>query len=290
MFKIKLKLNKKILKRAVFGVIIIGLLSVYCIYIYSRPDKLEVIFLDVGQGDAILVKTPYGQTILIDGGPDNRVLRRLGQRLPYYQRQIDFVVISHYHDDHTVGLVELAKRFRIGQLIYASDLQSSPAIQELSKYIGRQRSGTGQPSYISIESQAKLPLGPDCTLDLLSPTGLEVKADGNNSLVAKLDCLGRRFLFTGDSGAAVEKVLLKSGWELKASVLKASHHGSNSANSEGFLRAVSPGLLAISVGSDNKFGHPHPKVLDRAESLGISVRRTDQEGDLLISIPAKIAN
>jgi beta-lactamase superfamily II metal-dependent hydrolase len=119
---------------------------------------------------------------------------------------------------------------------------------------------------------------------------LKIKADGNNSLVVKLDCLGRRFLFTGDNSATAEKALLKSGWELKASVLKASHHGSDSANSEGFLRAVNPSLLAISVGSDNKFGHPHPKVLDRAESLGISVRRTDQEGDLLISIPAKIAN
>jgi len=290
MFKIKLKLNKNVLKKAILAALILGLLSAYYIYIYSRPAQLEVIFLDVGQGDAILIKTPHGQTILIDGGPDNRVLRRLGERLPYYQRQIDFVIISHYHDDHTVGLVELARRFRIGQLIYASDLQSSPVIQELSKYIGRQKSRPDRPSHISIESQAKISLGPDCALDLLSPAWLKIKADGNNSLVVKLDCLGRRFLFTGDNSATAEKALLKSGWELKASVLKASHHGSDSANSEGFLRAVNPSLLAISVGSDNKFGHPHPKVLDRAESLGISVRRTDQEGDLLISIPAKIAN
>ncbi len=282
MFKILLKLNKKILKRWVFAVIALGLVIAYLIYVYSRPAELEVDFLNVGQGDAALIKTPYGQTILIDGGPDNRLLRRLGEKLPYYKRKIDFVLISHYHDDHVMGLVEVAKRFKIGQLIYASNLKSSPAIQELAKYISRNMDRPGVAPNFSVDKQASLSLGADCNLEFLNPVMLKIKSDDNNSLVAKLNCAGQSFLFTGDNSAAVEKALLKSDWKAQASVLKASHHGSNSANTEDFLRAVNPGLLVISVGLDNKFGHPHPKVIDRAGILSIPIKQTSQSGTITI--------
>lgn len=278
------------MKKLIFGVIFLGLSAVYLIYIYNKPVGLTVDLLDVGQGDAILIRTPSGQTVLIDGGPDNKVLRRLGERLPYYQRRIDFVLISHFHDDHTIGLVELAKRFSIGQIVYASDLHPSPVIEELSKNISRRSPRTNSTSTFPVTGMAEILLGKNCVINLLNPAFLGVKADDNNSLAARLDCLGQNFLFSGDNSAAVEKALLKSGWPLKSLVFKASHHGSNSANSQDFLQAVDPDLLMISVGADNKFGHPNPKVLDRAESLNISVRRTDQEGNLSIFSPKNREN
>ena len=112
-----------------------------------------------------------------------------------------------------------------------------------------------------------------------------MKVDPNNSLTVKLNCAGAKFLFSGDNSATIEKALLKTGLDLRADVLKASHHGSNSANSEAFLRAVNPKLLVISVGADNKFGHPSPLVLERAASLNINVKRTDQDGSVKIFGP-----
>jgi competence protein ComEC len=289
MSDLKLKINKnkgKFVKKMVARLFIFAFFLWLAISqadvlltVLSYQTKPEINFLDVGQGDAILIKTPNGQTILIDGGPDNKVLRRLGESLPFYRRQIDLVIFSHYHDDHVIGLIEILKRYRVQKIIYAasgSEITATAAIllkkAELEKI-----------PVITIDKQASLNLGDDCILDLLNPASLGIKVDPNNSLVVKLNCAGKKFLFSGDNSAIVEKALLNSGFDLAADVFKASHHGSNSANSEKFFRAVGPELLVIPVGADNKFGHPSPKILERAAALGINIKRTDKDGDIKIS-------
>lgn len=243
----------------------------------NRPQPLQVIFFDVGQGDAILIKTPNRQTILIDGGPDNKVLRRLGENLPFWQRRIDFMIFSHYHDDHITGLIEILKRYRVRNISFAPTAYSSPILQA---FLGASAAVKIVPQEIA--AAARLNFGANCFLDLLNPEFLGISKDENNSLYARLDCAGQTFLFTGDSGTKADQALITSGWPLPADVLKASHHGSNSANSEEFLRAVNPRLLIISVGADNKFGHPTPTVLERADALGLEVKRTDQIGTIKI--------
>ncbi|MFA5155108.1 MAG: MBL fold metallo-hydrolase [Patescibacteria group bacterium] len=276
MINLRLKINKNLSKwlvaAAVFGGIILG-----GIYIYSKPAALEVDFLDIGQGDAALIKLPTGQLVIIDGGPDNLVLRRLGESLAFCQRRIDYVILSHYHEDHITGLIEILRRYKVRHLVYSVSTPTSPTLDTLLETARESRT-----ELIALSNQAAVSYGPGCAMRLLNPDILGIKADNNNSLVVKITCAGRRFLFTGDNSTAVEKALANSGWDLEADVLKAAHHGSNSANSELFLAAVHPDVLVISVGAGNKFGHPSPRVLERATARGIEIRRIDQAGTLRI--------
>lgn len=265
-------INKNVLKlviRLLLTLVFLVIAGLTGLYIYNRPLKLEVDFLDVGQGDAALIKTPGGQVILIDGGPDNLVLRRLGENLPFYRRRIDFLILSHHHDDHASGLVEVLKRYKVGKIIYtgAYDL---PALKIMAGEIKKQGLAVYSP-----DSAAHLNLKGNCVLDFLNPLALGVSADDNNSLIVKLECQNKKFLFTGDNSLKVEKALINSGWDLSADIFKAAHHGSNSANSEDFLQAINPKQIIVSVGAENRFGHPSSKFIERAAKLGFSVLRTD---------------
>jgi competence protein ComEC len=257
------------------SLILLAIFSHWFFDYLALNSKLEVDFLAVGQGDATLIKIPGGVNILIDAGPDNLVLRRLGEKLKFSERTIDLVIISHYHDDHASGLVELLKRYKVKKIIY-SDYGSSTPLMKIIKETARGKNV----SSLILTKALKINFTDDCFLDLLSSGIFGVKNDGNNSLITKLDCRNQKFLFTGDNSLKVEKVLINSGWDLSADVFKASHHGSNSANSEIFLRAVNPKKIIISVGKDNRFGHPSPKVLERAAISGITVYRTDQKGTI----------
>lgn len=270
------KISKKI---ALLIVVIFGL--IFAIFFIFRPqnDGMKAIFLDVGQGDASLIKTPGGQVILIDGGPDNKVLQGLGKNLPFYRRRIDFLVLSHYHDDHITGLIEIIKRYQVGTLIYQEKMPGSLLVSELLKIASQKKV-----RLLSLGSQANLPLGSNCDLNLLNPAVLGIKEDANNSLISRFDCEGQELLFAGDNNEKVEKALLNSGWSLKADIFKASHHGSNTSNSADFLEKVAPRLIVISVGADNRFGHPGRYFLERAAALGIPVKRTDIGGEISIFV------
>lgn len=277
MKKFSQKLFNIIKKVAPAVAIVFGLILVI-FTILGRPNRgLELVFLDVGQGDSTLIKTPNGQTILVDGGPDNKVLRGLGENLPFYRRSIDFLILSHYHDDHITGLIEIIKRYRVKTLIYSGQDSDSLLISELLKVASQYKV-----ELKVLNGQADLSFGPTCNLNLLNPIILGIKEDPNNSLVSRLDCDGRQFLLAGDNSATVEKALLESGWLLKADIFKASHHGSNYSNSTTFLEKISPSLIVISVGADNRFGHPGNFFLERVATLDIPVERTDTEGDVKI--------
>lgn len=253
-------------------------LLIYCLILANKKAP-GVIFLDVGQGDASLIKAPGGQVILLDGGPDNQVLWGLGKNLPFYRRRIDFLVLSHYHDDHLMGLIEIIKRYRVGTLIFSGESPDSLLVQELLR-IARKYGVKLQ----TLDGRANLAFDSNCNLSLLNPVILGIKKDPNNSLAARLDCHGQSFLFSGDNGLAVEKALLGSDWPLTANVFKASHHGSNTSNGLNFLEKVAPRLVVVSVGKENRFGHPGVSFLERAASLGLSITRTDQAGEIKILI------
>ena len=256
-----------------------GLLIVFLIFNYEfkKPWRLEVDFLDVGQGDSALIKLPNHQVILIDGGPDNLVLWRLGEVLPFYQRRIDLIISSHYHDDHATGLVEVLKRYHVREIIYQADSASSPIFDTLLSLARQQKI-----KILPLSNLIKISFQANCFLNLWPPESLGVRADPNNSILSKLNCGQKKFLFSGDNSTTVENAFLKSGVDLRADVFKASHHGSNSANSEKFLLAVEPQLVVISVGATNKFGHPALAVLARLKSLNIKIKRTDQDGTVKI--------
>jgi len=276
--------NKGMLRKIIKIILIfIFGLGIFCLILKSEffifSEKGELVFFDVGQGDSALIKTPSKQLILIDGGPDNLLLRRLGDYLPFYHRRIDVVIFSHYHDDHITGLLELISRYRVNKIIYAPTNFSSPALDGLMKIVDNK-----ELSVELIYGTARLEIDSNCFIDLLNPDSLGIEEDENNSLYARLNCGGQTVLFTGDSDYRAERAVIASGWNVQANILKGSHHGSKTANSMEFLKMVKPKLMVVSVGADNKFGHPHPDVLDRAADLGIDIKRTDEAGNIKILI------
>ncbi len=263
------------------GILSVLLVLFFLIFILpNAAGSLAVTFLDVGQGDSSLIKTPTGRIILIDGGPDNKILRRLGDFLPFYRRQLDYLIFSHSHDDHITGLIEIVRRYKVKHLIYAPSDYRSPVLEELLAVVKVRNIPT-----TILTSRRQLFFSAGCSLDLWNPQVLRIKKDENNSLIANLNCQGQKFLLAGDNSSQVEQTLSTSGLNLTANVLKASHHGSKSANSLRFLELVRPVWLVVSVGADNKFGHPDPDLLARAAKLGITVKRTDQAGSIQFIIP-----
>jgi len=278
----KLKSKKSFLFRIIGRCILV--IFCFCLLGYllrliisNQKSRLEVIFLDVGQGDAILIKNISGNNILIDGGPDNLVLRRLGEMLPFWSRKIDYLILSHYHDDHLVGLVEVLKRYRIENIIYLENNFSSPILK-----LFLQEAEKRKIKILKLFSSARINFSSTCFLDLLNPESLGVKSEANNSVVTKINCESKKFLFSGDNGFKVENALLKINWNLQADIFKASHHGSNYSNGLVFLKAVKPQKIIVSVGALNRFNHPGEQFLGRTLEAGLEIIRTDQAGTIKI--------
>jgi len=249
------------------------------------PDgKLRVVALDVGQGDSILITTPLHQRILVDGGPDMALLERLGEELPFFDRRIDLLILTHQDSDHITALPALLDRYNISHALLTGTANMN------SRYAafldGIKQSGA---AIIIADAEHDIDFGGGVLLDILWPIaslfGEEVQQVNNASVVAKLTYKDHGLLLTGDIEEKTEEELLKAGYDLRADVLKVPHHGSKTSSSTGFLLAVDPDLALISVGKENTYGHPHPSVLARYQKLGIPVRRTDQEGSIEIVLP-----
>jgi len=148
-------------------------------------------FFDVGQGDSALVQVG-DKNILIDGGPDNVVLKRLGENLSFFNKKIDLVILSHYHDDHVSGLIEVIKRYQVNKVIYLDDSPSSLIFEEFLETINEQGI-----DYVALSGTMNIQLESDCIMQLISPAILAVPANNNNSIIAKLDCRHKKFLSSG---------------------------------------------------------------------------------------------
>jgi len=265
--------------------ILIGLSSIFFItaltgfYFFPAEKELKVNFLDVGQGDSILIRAPGGQNILIDGGPDKKVLQGLGENLGWFDRKIDLMILTHPHDDHVSGLNEVIKRYDVEQIVYTGVLHSAPGFLEWLRLVKDDKI----PTKIAYKG-FKIDLENGASMEVLSPEenmlGKEAKNLNNTSLVIKLRYKDKSFLFVGDAEEEIEKRLLEEN--IKADVLKIGHHGSDTGSTEEFLKKVGPEIAVISVGKDNRFGHPHNRVLKRLEKLNIKVLRTDSGGNIRI--------
>ena len=246
-------------------------------FLYNTPNNLEVDFLDVGQGDAILIKSPYGQNILIDGGPDDRIIGELSSNLAFWDKKIDLVILTHPHDDHVAGLIDVIKRYKVEKILYTGVVHNSPnylAFLELVK--------ARKIPIIIIDKPKEIKLGEDCEMQIIYPQesflGKHVSNLNNSSIVMKLVYGENKFLFTGDAESEVEQELLEKNIDLHADVLKAGHHGSDTSSSEEFLKAVSPEFVVMQVGDDNDFGHPSRRIIKRLERMDSKILRNDLDG------------
>ena len=240
------------------------------------PDgRLHVYFLDVGQGDAILVQAPDGRQILVDGGPSpTALLNELGDVLPFWDRSLDLVVLTHPDGDHITGLIPLLDHYRVGQVL---DVRQSESVPEAAPWL-EVLAALGVSRTLA-QRGMRLPVG-DLSVTVLHPGSTQLTGtasdDNNNAVVLRLDYGQTSLILTGDAESEAEADMIAAGLPLHADVLKVGHHGSNGASSPAFIAAVAPRLVVIPVGADNKFGHPHPAVLERLK--GVEVLRTDQNG------------
>jgi len=241
----------------------------------EQDNTLKVAFFDVGQGDAIFIKSPNGKQVLIDGGSNRAVMRNLGRVMPFYDRSIDIVIMTHPDADHLGGLLPVLKDYDV-DLVMESGVETDSEIYLEYKRIVEEK---GIKSILARQGQT-INLGNDAYLSVLFPVSDTSDFETNTaSVILKLVYGESSFLFTGDSPQVIEKYLAGFfGNELDIDVLKLGHHGSKTSNSELFLGITSPEYVVASVEKDNRYGHPHKEVLDLLEKLNLDLLRTDESG------------
>jgi len=238
-------------------------------------NKLRVAFLDVGQGDAIFIEAPNGNQVLIDGGPNSAVLRELSKMMPFYDRSINMVIMTHPDGDHVNGLVDVLRRYKIEAFVDSGFKTENPAYKEAEDLVASKNIKD-----LDLIKGYRINLDKDLYLDILSPPiSAENLDDNNGSVVARLVYGNNSFMLTGDMEQKMENYLISTyGEKLKSDVLKIGHHGSRTSTSQAFLGFVSPSYGIISVGADNRYGHPHKETLDLLNLFKATVLRTDEKG------------
>ena len=260
----------------------LNILAWIVVFDLSKPRFLEVIFFDVGQGDAIFINTPKRQQILIDGGPTSAILEKLGKEMPFYDRTIDLIILTHPERDHLAGLLEVLEKYKVENILWTGVERDTTEYEEWQKLIKKE----GAKIYI-VPSVQKITMEKDILMNFLYPSenlaGKELENSNDTSIVSHLVFGKNSFLFTGDISKSVEeKLIIRENSCLDSDVLKVAHHGSKTSSSEEFIAKVSPEIAVISVGKSNSYGHPHQEVLETLKKYGIKILRTDQNGDIKI--------
>lgn len=241
-------------------------------------SPISVHFIDVGQGDCILIKTQHASA-LVDAGD-----RGKGEAVVQYLRnqnieKLDYVFITHPDSDHIGGMPEVLENFKVSKFIMpAIKKENMPTTKIFEKLLNTIRNK-------QIDAETAVPqdvfnLG-DATLTVLAPISSTSKLN-NMSIVLRVVMGKNSFLLTGDAEIEEEMDMIKSGYPLQSDVLKAGHHGSKNSSGKDFLRAVSPKTVIVSCGRDNSYGHPSTEALERFSQVGAEVFRTDRHGSIVI--------
>lgn len=243
----------------------------------GREAEVRIAFLDVGQGDAIFIALPDGHQILIDGGPDATVLHELSEVMPPWDYSLDMVIATHPDADHLAGLIDVLERYEVATVVETGmrkDNQLSRAWEEALQ----QESA----DIVLADGPKRIRFSDAAVIDLLWPqrshAGEVNDKPNDKGVVGQFTYGTTSFLFTADIERVTEGFLVQSGILQDVDVLKVAHHGSKTSTSEAFLALTKPEFAVVSVGNDNRYGHPHPSVLDRLARRAIHVLRTDQDG------------
>ena len=264
-------------------IIILYLLS-YITSITNLSNKeFKISFLDIGQGDCIFVETD-GKRIIIDGGPDNVCVYKVSEKLLYWNRKIDYMILTHPHADHIMSLIELLDRVEIGNIILTGIKYSNVEYKIFLAKIREENINT-----IYITKQQKIKISNNSELNFLYPLqtlkNQEINNLNNSSVVAKINFNEYDFLLTGDIEKEVEEELLNENINMESEILKLGHHGSNTSSTKKFLTTVNPEYVVIQVGAENSHNHPSQRVLYNLEALNITnVLRNDYNGDIVFYV------
>lgn len=260
------------------GLVIIFLVLILFGFPVSAQNKIITHFIDVGQGDAILIELPNEENMLIDAGSNEKGKKVVEYIKKQNIREITYLIGSHPHADHIGGLDDVINSFKIGR-IYMPQVNHTTrtyedvllAIDAKGKKIKAAKKGL-----IIVEDD-------ELKAEILSPISDDYQDLNNWSVVIKLDYKKISFLFSGDAEEKVENQLINSGLDLKSQVYKVAHHGSDTSNKSKFLEKIDPQVSVISVGIDNNYGHPSPEVIKKLTKIDSNIFRTDKQGTIIIS-------
>jgi competence protein ComEC len=263
--------------------IVLSVLVVLTALVWYTPtfepscDCLTVSFLDVGQGDAIYIRTPDGVEVLVDGGANAAVLHELSLQRSFFDREIDLVIATHPDLDHIGGLIDVLERFSVAAIMTTTNQHKTPAAAAFAAAVGRENATVIYP-----EAGQRYLLGASTTLTIFSPHGDETNWESNSaSIVAKVTFGETDMLLTGDAPIRIENYLVERYGPLLASeVLKLGHHGSRTSTSELFLDTVQPQFAVVSAAVDNRYNHPHPAVVERVKGSFIELFHTGHNGSI----------
>ena len=284
-----LYLKKKNKKISLASMVLIGLLFTAVlmgcqVVRETTPSGLRVVFMDVGQGDAALIQTQDGGNVLIDGGPFPNSASDVLDK--YGVKKLDLVIISHAHADHISGLKSVLENRQVDMIVDAGVPHTSRLYIDLLRTIEEQKI-----KYRRARTGMKIDVGQELRIDIVWPPDSKSRQGedllNNESIVALIKYQNVNLLFPGDIQADGQRSLLKTGQSVKAQILKVPHHGSRNAAEKDFIEAVQPEVSVISVGADNKFGHPAGSTLKKLENAGSRVYRTDRNGSIILSSDGK---
>ncbi|OGD56854.1 hypothetical protein A2V71_01120 [Candidatus Berkelbacteria bacterium RBG_13_40_8] len=247
----------------------------------ADSDKLQIYFLDIGQGDSEYIKMPDGKDILIDGGPGDQVLNELGKVMDFGDRYIDLVVLTHPHADHITGLLEVIKRYKINEVWETGVGYDSATYDEWKKEIKQKNIPQ---KFVNSGEEKSFHNGQIKFLVLSPLSNLEnqtVDNVNNVSIVTKLEDGKFTSLFLGDAEKSAQSKFLDK--LSKTTIIKVGHHGSENGTLEDVLKITRPAIAVISVGENNKFNHPSSKTINLLKSYILRIYRTDQNGTVEIS-------
>ncbi|MFA6016935.1 MAG: MBL fold metallo-hydrolase [Patescibacteria group bacterium] len=253
-----------------------------CLLIFLNnvfDERTKIVFCNVGQGDAAYIRIKNRVDVLIDAGPDVRILSCLGKHMPFWDKKIELIFISHNQNDHFGGMNYLLDRYQIGYLYLVDDLNASlQSFKRLKqKIIGKKirikNSSTGQQIVLL-----------DDIFSLLWPSKNFISNNDNDySQVLLFQENNFRVLFTGDASPFILGRLSHGSIE-KVDILKVPHHGSKNGLTKTFLDLADPNIAVISLDKNNSYGHPHRQVLDMIKAKNIKILRTDNDGDIVLRI------
>lgn len=277
--KKKSKGKKNSIKRAYIFLIAFILISIsYFSFNYDTylDGTVIVHFIDVGQGDATLIQAPGGN-VLIDGG-DIHTSDELIQYLRYVGvEDITYVIATHPHSDHIGGLISVLEEFNVENIMMPRVAHTTVTFDRFISAIENNNLEIQEPVVNDTFN-----IG-DVEFLVLAPKSNSYTSLNDYSIALKMNYGNTSFIFTGDAESISENEMVQSGNVLSAQVLHVGHHGSNTSTTEAFLKSVSPSIAVISVGEDNRYGHPHIDVINRLQDANVAIYRTDYHGDIIIS-------
>lgn len=274
-------------KSVIYGVVLLlGALDIILwqrVFLEERKPDIAMYVFDVGQGDSIFLDAKDGTRILVDGGPNDRVLAPLGKHMSFFDRSIDAIILTHPHADHITGLIEVLKRYRVGMIIENGVSYHTAEAKEFEDIVSKQKL-----QRIIINHPMILKFADGAVLRFLTPTHSYERSTLKNihdaMLVSELDYEGKKILLMGDAEKNIEDDLVARGVVGPVDVLKAGHHGSKTSSNTEFLNTVKPKYAIVSVGRHNRYGHPNYEALLRLAISGAKIFRTDINGMIAIVI------